>query len=186
MSSKKILMLVGDFVEDYEVMVPYQMLLLVGHQVDAVCPDKMPGETVATAVHDFDGAQTYSEKRGHNFRITADFAAIRPQNYDALLIPGGRSPEYLRLNPRVLDIVRHFDSERKPIAAVCHGPQILMAAGVVKGRSCTAYPTVRPELTACGAEWIEASPGMDNARTLTATSSRLPPGRPTRHGFGHF
>lgn len=162
-SSKRILLLAGDFVEDYEVMVPFQMLLLVGHQVDAVCPDKQAGEVVATAIHDFDGFQTYSEKRGHNFRLTADFEAVRPESYDALVLPGGRAPEYLRLNPRVIEIVRHFANARKPIAALCHGPQLLAAAGVLEGRACTAYPALRPEIAACGASWIEPSTGLDSA-----------------------
>jgi protease I len=163
MPSKKIVMLVGDYVEDYEAMVPYQMLLLVGHRVDVVCPGKKPGETVATAVHDFEGQQTYSEKRGHNFRITADFAATRADAYDALVIPGGRSPEYLRLDPKVIELVRGFANARKPIAAVCHGPQILTAAGVVAGRSCAAYPSLAPELVAAGAKYVPASDGFDNA-----------------------
>jgi protease I len=163
MAAKKILLLAGDYVEDYEVMVPFQMLLMVGHQVDAVCPDKKAGDTVATAIHDFDGAQTYSEKRGHNFHLNATFADVRPETYDALVIPGGRAPEYLRLKPRVLEIVRHFADARKPIAAICHGAQILAAAGVVKGRTLQAYPACRPELAACGAEWSEPSPGLDNA-----------------------
>ena len=160
---KRILMLVGDFVEDYEVMVPFQMLNMVGHQVDAVCPGKKAGETVATAVHDFDGFQTYSEKRGHNFRLTATFDEVRPENYDALVVPGGRAPEYLRLNERVLEIVRHFDHEQKPIAAICHGPQLLGAAGILKGRHCSAYPAVAPDLTSCGCEYVPASPEYDNA-----------------------
>jgi deglycase len=163
MSSKKILMLVGDYVEDYEVFVPYQMLLLLGHRVDAVCPNKKEGDTVATAIHDFEGAQTYSEKPGHRFRLSADFATVRPPEYDGLMIPGGRAPEYLRLDARVLDMVRHFATAGKPIAAICHGPQILTAAGVVAGRSCTAYPAVRPELVAAGAKWIEPSVGLDSA-----------------------
>jgi protease I len=163
MSAKKILMLVGDYVEDYEVMVPFQMLLMVGHQVDAVCPDKKSGDTVATAIHDFDGAQTYSEKRGHNFHLNATFAEVKPEQYDALIIPGGRAPEYLRLNGRVIEIVRHFANARKPIAAICHGPQILVAAGVLSGRKCNAYPAVRPEITAAGGQWCEASPGLDSA-----------------------
>src|SRR5918912_2648003 len=128
MSAKRILMLVGDYVEDYEVMVPFQALLMVGHKVDAVCPNKRAGESVRTAIHDFEGDQTYSEKRGHNFTLNAAFADVRPEDYDALVIPGGRAPEYIRLNERVLDIVRHFDRERKPIAAVCHGVQLLAAA----------------------------------------------------------
>src|SRR3954468_22311368 len=130
MTKKKLLMLVGDFVEDYEVMVPFQMLLMVGHQVDAVCPGKKAGQTVATAIHDFDGEQTYSEKRGHNFRLTATFDDVDPAKYDALVIPGGRAPEYLRMNSKVLDIVRHFATANKPIAAICHAAQLLAAAGV--------------------------------------------------------
>src|SRR5688572_14140155 len=130
MARKRILMLVGDFVEDYEVMVPFQMLLMVGHEVHAVCPGKKAGDTVATAIHDFEGDQTYSEKRGHNFRLNATFDSIAEKSYDALVIPGGRAPEYLRLNERVLEIVRHFASAGKPIAAICHGPQLLSAARV--------------------------------------------------------
>ena len=103
--SKKILMLVGDFVEDYEVMVPFQALLAVGHEVHAVCPDKAAGESVRTAIHDFEGDQTYSEKPGHNFALNATFDDIDETEYDALVIPGGRAPEYIRLNPRVLEIV---------------------------------------------------------------------------------
>lgn len=163
MAGKKILLLAGDFVEDYEIMVPFQMLLLCGHQVDAVCPNKAAGDIVATAIHDFEGQQTYTEKRGHNFRLNADFAHVVPACYDALVIPGGRAPEYLRLNPKVLEIVRHFAETKKPIAAICHGPQILAAAGVVKGRSCSAYPAVQPEMTAAGAQWVESSPGLDSA-----------------------
>lgn len=163
MAAKKILMLVGDYVEDYEVMVPFQMLLMVGHQVDAVCPEKKAGDSVATAIHDFEGAQTYSEKRGHNFRLNATFAEIKLEQYDALVIPGGRAPEYLRLNGRVIEIVRHFANSRKPIAAICHGPQILVAAGVVSGRKCSAYPAVRPDLTAAGSQWCEPGPGLDTA-----------------------
>jgi len=134
MAVKKILMLVGDFVEDYEVMVPFQMLVMVGHSVHAVCPDKKAGDFVRTAIHDFEGDQTYSEKPGHRFTLNASFAEARAEDYDALVIPGGRAPEYLRLNPKVLDLVRAMAKAGKPIAAVCHGPQILAAAGVLQGR----------------------------------------------------
>ena len=151
--SKKILMLVGDFVEDYEVMVPFQALLAVGHEVHAVCPDKTAGETVRTAIHDFEGDQTYSEKPGHNFALNATFDEIDETKYDALVIPGGRAPEYLRLNPRVLEITRHFADTNKPIAAICHGPQILAAAGVLGGRECAAYPAVGPGVTAAGGDY---------------------------------
>ncbi len=163
MAAKKILMLVGDFVEDYEVMVPFQMLLMVGHHVDAVCPDKTAGDTVVTAVHDFEGHQTYSEKPGHRFQVNANFAEIDPAAYDALVLPGGRAPEYLRMNDRVLEIVRHFADSEKPIAAICHGAQILTAAGVVGGRACSAYPAVRAELEQAGCRWVEHSDKFDNA-----------------------
>ncbi len=163
MAAKKILMLVGDYVEDYEVMVPYQILVMVGHTVHAVCPDKKAGETVATAVHDFEGDQTYSEKRGHNFTLTGTFDEVRPEDYDALVIPGGRAPEYIRLNPRVLDIVRHFSREDKPIASICHGQQVLAAAGVVQGKTCTAYPAVKPDLEQAGATWAEVNETVTNA-----------------------
>ncbi len=163
MAQKRILMLVGDFVEDYEAMVPYQMLLMVGHAVDTVCPDKKAGDTVKTAIHDFEGHQTYSEKVGHNFMITADFAAVSAANYDALVIPGGRAPEYLRLNQKVLDLVRAFDKDKKPIAAVCHGPQILVTAGVLDGRECAAYPACSPDVAVAGGTWIANNDTFSNA-----------------------
>jgi protease I len=161
MPQKKILMLVGDYVEDYEVMVPFQALLMVGHTVHAVCPNKKAGESVRTAIHDFEGDQTYSEKRGHNFVLNADFDAVAPSSYDALVIPGGRAPEYIRLNPRVLDIVRHFAAARKPIAAVCHGAQLLAAAGVLDGRHCSCYPAVAPEVALAGGTFVDLA--MDQA-----------------------
>jgi protease I len=150
MPAKKILMLVGDYVEDYEVMVPFQALVMVGHTVHAACPDKKAGDKVRTAIHDFEGDQTYSEKPGHNFALNATFADVDPTTYDALVLPGGRAPEYIRLNPRVLEIVRHFFEAKKPVAAICHAMQILAAANVLKGRSCTAYPAIGPDVTACG------------------------------------
>lgn len=155
MAVKKILFLIGDYVEDYEVMVPFQALQMVGHRVDAVCPGKRAGEFVRTAVHDFEGDQTYSEKRGHNFLLNATFEEIRPEEYDALVIPGGRAPEYIRLNPRVLDIVRHFSSSGKPVAAICHGAQVLAAAGVLEGKTCSCYPAVAPEVTGAGGVWAD-------------------------------
>lgn len=161
--AKKILMLVGDFVEDYEVMVPFQALQIAGHEVHAVCPDKKAGDKVRTAIHDFEGDQTYTEKRGHDFALNATFADINPAHYDALCIPGGRAPEYLRLNPAVLRAVKHFADANKPIAAVCHGPQLLTAAGVVKGRRLNAYPAVGPEVTAAGGEYV--SLGLPDAIT---------------------
>jgi deglycase len=155
MGAKKILMLVGDYVEDYEVMVPFQALLMVGHTVHAVCPDKKTGDIVRTAIHDFEGDQTYSEKRGHNFTLNATFSEIKAEDYDALVIPGGRAPEYIRLNEGVLKVVRHFAEKNKPIAAICHGAQVLAAAGVVGGKSCSAYPAVGPDVNTAGGKWVD-------------------------------
>jgi len=161
MAAKKILMLVGDFVEDYEVMVPFQALQMVGHKVDAVCPDKESGQTIRTGIHDFEGDQTYSEKRGHNFALNATFEEVKAEDYDALVIPGGRAPEYIRLNEKVLEMVRHFAGADKPIAAICHGPQVLAAAGVLEGKSCSAYPAVGPEVNNAGGTWVDV--GFDKA-----------------------
>ena len=155
MAAKKLLFLVGDYVEDYEVMVPFQALAAVGYTVHAVCPDKKAGDSVRTAIHDFEGDQTYSEKRGHNFALNATFDNIDPADYDGLVIPGGRAPEYIRLNPRVLEIARHFFEANKPVAAICHGAQILVAAGVVQGRKLTAYPAVGPDINTAGGEYVE-------------------------------
>jgi protease I len=161
MGVKKILVLVGDYVEDYEVMVPFQALLMVGHTVHAVCPDKKAGDVVRTAVHDFEGDQTYSEKRGHNFTLNATFSEVKAEDYDALVIPGGRAPEYIRLNPDVIKMVKHFGSTNKPIAAICHGAQVLAAAGVVGGKSCSAYPAVGPDVNSAGGTWVDV--GYDKA-----------------------
>jgi protease I len=163
MPGKKLLMIVGDYVEDYEVMVPFQALQMVGHEVHAVCPGRKQGESVKTAVHDFEGAQTYSEKPGHNFTLNATFADVRAEEYDALVVPGGRAPEYLRLNPDVLAMVRHFHDASKPIAAICHGLQLLAAADVLRGRRCTAYPACGPEVQAAGATWEDIP--VDRATT---------------------
>src|SRR5450755_3548817 len=157
MAKKLILMLVGDYVEDYEVMVPFQALQMVGHAVHAVCPGKKSGEVVRTAIHDFEGDQTYSEKRGHNFPLNADFDHIKPEDYDALVLPGGRAPEYLRLNPRVLELVQHFSKANKPIAAICHAAQILATANVLKGKKCSAYPAVGPDVTGAGGTYVSVS-----------------------------
>jgi protease I len=155
MAAKKILMLVGDYVEDYEVMVPFQALQMVGHTVHAVCPGKTNGQSVRTAIHDFEGDQTYSEKPGHNFALNFDFDQVKVEDYDALVVPGGRAPEYLRLNETVLEWVRAFDKADKPIAAVCHGAQLLAAAGILEGRQCSAYPACAPEVRLAGGEFID-------------------------------
>jgi protease I len=163
MAQKKILMLVGDYVEDYEVMVPFQMLLMVGHEVHAVCPAKKKGDHVRTAIHDFEGDQTYSEKPGHNFVLNATFDEVKQTEYAALVIPGGRAPEYIRLNARVLEIVRYFATAKKPIAAICHAAQVLAAAGVLKGRTCSCYPAVSPDVTAAGGHYADIP--VDQAHT---------------------
>lgn len=152
---KKILFLTGDFTEDYETMVPFQMLQMLGYEVHAVCPGKKKGDTVKTAIHDFEGDQTYTEKPGHNFTLNYSFGDVRTDQYDGLVIAGGRAPEYLRLNEKVIDMVKHFFDKEKPVAAICHGIQILTAAGVVKGRTLTAYPAVGPEVTLAGGNYRE-------------------------------
>jgi protease I len=155
MAAKKILMLVGDYVEDYEVMVPYQALKMIGHVLHVVCPGKTSGQTVRTAIHDFEGDQTYSEKPGHHFAVNYDFDKVNVEAYDALLIPGGRAPEYLRLNDTILEWIRMFDKSDKPIAAVCHGAQLLAAAGILKGRECSAYPACAPEVRLAGGTFMD-------------------------------
>lgn len=175
--SKKILMLAGDFVEDYEVMVPYQCLLAVGCHVDVVCPDKKSGETIPTAIHDFVGFQTYAELRGHNFHLNASFHDIHPESYDGLYICGGRAPEYTRLNQRVLEMTRHFFENNKPVAAICHGIQILTAAGVLKGRTLTAYPAIGPDITLAGGIYKEI-PVHDAIVDENLVSSPAWPGHP--------
>ncbi len=153
--SKKILLLCGDFTEDYETMVPYQALSMLGYQVDAVCPGKKSGETIPTAIHDFLGEQTYTELRGHNFALTADFDSVHTGDYAGLFVTGGRAPEYIRLNKRVLEIVQEFFAANKPVAAICHGAQVLTAAGVLKGYKATAYPAVGPDINLAGGTYIE-------------------------------
>lgn len=155
---KKILLLTGDYAEDYETMVPFQMLEMVGYEVHAVCPEKKKGQTIKTAIHDFEGDQTYSEKPGHNFQLTYSFSDVIESNYEGLVIVGGRAPEYLRLNDRVLEIVKAFSAKDKPIAAICHGIQILAAAEVIKGKKLTSYPAVSPEIKLAGGEYVEVAP----------------------------
>ncbi len=155
MAAKKILQLVGDYGEDYEIMVPFQALMMVGHEVHAVCPDKKKGQTIRTAIHDFEGDQTYSEKPGHNFALNASFDEVDPADYDALLISGGRAPEYIRLNEKVIAMVRHFAGAGKPIAAICHGAQVLAAARVIDGKKLTAYPACGPDVSNAGGEYVE-------------------------------
>ena len=161
MAKKKILVLAGDYVEDYEIIVPFHALQMVGHPVHVVCPGKKAGEFVPTSIHDFEGDQTYTEKRGHNFALNATFDQVKAEDYDALLIPGGRAPEYIRMNARVLEIVRYFMKENKPVAAICHAPQVLAAAGVLKGRKCSSYPATSPDVTLAGGTYVDV--GMADA-----------------------
>ena len=174
MAAKKILMLVGDYVEDYEVMVPFQALSIVGHHVHAVCPGKTAGQTVRTAIHDFEGDQTYSEKPGHLFALNFDFDKVKASAYDALVVPGGRAPEYLRLNEKVLELVREFNKVGKPIAAVCHGAQLLAAAGTLEGRECSAYPACAPEVRLAGGTFIDIDVTKAHVQGNLATAPAWP------------
>jgi len=153
--SAKLLMIVGDFVEDYEAKVPYQALEMVGHEVHAACPERGDGGTVKTAIHDFRGDQTYLEERGHDLPIDVTLEDVDSADYGGLVVPGGRAPEYLRTHEVVLDTVRHFFEADKPVAALCHGPQILAAADVLDGRDMTSYPAVRAEVEAAGCSWVD-------------------------------
>jgi len=174
MAGKKILMIVGDFGEDYEIMVPFQALQMVGHTVHAVCPDRAAGDRVRTAIHDFEGDQTYSEKPGHNFTLNASFAGVDEAAYDALVVPGGRAPEYLRLNERVLGMVRHFAEAGKPIAAICHGAQLLAAAGVLSRRTVSAYPACAPEVRLAGGVYADIAVDQATTDGLLVTAPAWP------------
>ena len=159
----KVLIITGDFVEDYEIMVPFQALLAMGHEVDVVCPEKEAGDNIATSIHDFEGDQTYTEKRGHNFTLNATFFKINVAKYDALYLPGGRAPEYLRLNSNVIEMIQHFSNSDKPIASICHGPQLLTAARVLEGKKVSAYSACRPEVEMAGAHYMDLA--VDDAIT---------------------
>ncbi|QLF91707.1 DJ-1/PfpI family protein [Pseudomonas sp. ABC1] len=173
-TERKILVLAGDYVEDYELMVPFQALQAIGYTVHAVCPGKAAGDKVRTAIHDFEGDQTYSEKPGHNFALNFDFDAVRAQDYAGLLVPGGRAPEYLRLNDKVLELVRAFDQAGKPIAAVCHGAQLLAAADVLKGRECSAYPACAPEVRLAGGQFVDIAVDQAHVQGNLVTAPAWP------------
>jgi len=159
----KVLIIAGDFVEDYEIMVPFQALQVLGHSVDVVCPGKIKGDSIKTAIHDFEGDQTYTEKPGHLFVLNANFSKIKEADYDALLIPGGRSPEYLRLNFSVIQLVQEFSQANKAIAAICHGAQLLSAANIIENKFVSAYPACAPEVQSAGGKYKELD--MDDAIT---------------------
>lgn len=175
--AKKVLMLAGDFVEDYEIMVPFQALLAVGLEVHVVCPGKKSGDNIATAIHDFVGFQTYAELRGHNFTLNATFDQVDPAGYQGLYICGGRAPEYIRLNATVIKYTKHFFETQKPVAAICHGIQVLTAADVVKGRTLTAYPAVGPDIVRAGGHWKDI-PVTDAITDGNLTTSPAWPGHP--------
>jgi protease I len=180
---RKLLLIAGDYAEDYELMVPFQALGAFGFEVDAVCPGKKAGETIRTAIHDFDGAQTYSEKPGHLFRLNATFAEVSPPQYAGLVLPGGRAPEYLRLDPKVIEIVREFFSAQKPVAAVCHAVQILAAADVLKDRRCTAYPACAPEVTLAGGQYVAVPIDQAYTEGLLVTAPAWPAHAPWIKAF---
>jgi intracellular protease, PfpI family len=159
MPGKKILMLVGEFTEEYEIYVFQQAMEAVGHTVHVVCPDKKAGDIIATSLHDFEGHQTYTEKLGHYFQLNKTFSEVRPGEYDAVYCAGGRGPEYIRTDKRVQAIVRHFHEAKKPIFTICHGVQILIAVdGVVRGKRVAALGACEPEVILAGGEYVDLSP----------------------------
>ncbi len=159
MPGKKILMLVGDFTEEYEIFVFHQAMEAVGHTVDIVCPDKKAGQILHTSLHDFEGHQTYTEKLGHNYILNKTFADVDPAEYDAVYAAGGRGPEYIRIDKRVQAIVRHFHESDKPIFTICHGVQVLMAVdGVIRGKRVAALQYCEPEVTAVGGIYVDVPP----------------------------
>lgn len=155
---KKVLLIAGDFTEDYELMVPVQIFDCIGMQVSTVCPGKRAGEKIKTAIHDFEGDLTYTEKPGHLFTLNETFDTVKREEFDGLYLPGGRSPEYQRLIPQVIEIIQYFMQVNKPVASICHGAQFLTAADVVRGRSLTAYPAMEPDIIASGGKYISLSP----------------------------
>ncbi|HET7715423.1 MAG TPA: DJ-1/PfpI family protein [Bauldia sp.] len=159
MAGKKILMLVGDFTEEYEIFVFDQAMEAVGHEVDIVCPDKKAGELLHTSLHDFEGHQTYTEKLGHIHHVTKTFSKVDPADYDAVYIAGGRGPEYIRIDKRVQSILRHFHEHDKPIFTICHGVQVLMAVPEsIRGKRVAGLQYCEPEVTAVGGVYVDVPP----------------------------
>jgi protease I len=155
----RILMLAGDAAESLEVMYPYQRLLEEGYDVDIAAPSKKKLQFV---VHDFvDGYDTYTEKPGYTWQADVAFSDVKPENYIALVIPGGRAPEYIRNDPDVQRIVKHFFGDQKPVAQLCHAPLVLAAAGVLSGRRTAAYPALAPDVRAAGAQFIDSEAVVD-------------------------
>ncbi|MFB6346441.1 MAG: DJ-1/PfpI family protein [bacterium] len=162
MLDERLLLITGDYAEDYEVMVPYQALQMVGYPVDTVAPNKKPGDSIHTAVHYSEDADTYLEREGHPFEINSNLNTVDVADYVGLVLPGGRAPEYIRLNDRVIEIVRMFFEEDKAVAAICHAAQILVASDVLEDRTITAYQSLKPDVEQAGATWSEENPTVDD------------------------
>ncbi|RRH69278.1 DJ-1/PfpI family protein [Falsigemmobacter faecalis] len=159
MPAKSILMLCGEFTEEYEIFVFQQGMEAVGHTVHVVCPDKKKGEMIQTSLHDFEGHQTYIERFGHLAEINKTFSEINPDDYDAVYCAGGRGPEYIRTDKRIQALVRHFHEAQKPIFTICHGVQILIAVdGVVRGKRVAALGACEPEVTLAGGTYVDVLP----------------------------
>jgi deglycase len=158
MPGKKILMLVGEFSEEYEIFVFQQAMEAVGHTVHVVCPDKKSGEVIKTSLHDFEGDQTYTEKLGHFFQLNKSFKEVREADYDAVYVAGGRGPEYIRIYPRVIEIIRNFHATGKPIFSICHGAQVLAAAEVIDGRKVAALHYCEPEVRLARGIYVDVPP----------------------------
>jgi protease I len=155
----KVLVLTGDAAESLEVMYPYQRLLEEGYDVDIAAPSKKKLQFV---VHDFvEGYDTYTEKPGYTWDADLAFSEVDPSAYAAVVIPGGRAPEYIRNDPDFVRIIEHFFSEEKPVAQLCHAPLALASAGVLKGRRTAAYPALQPDVEAVGAEYVDGAGVVD-------------------------
>jgi protease I len=157
----RILLMTGDAGEAQEIYYAKFRLEEEGWKVDIVAPTK---RTFHSVVHDFDpGFDTYTEKPG--YRVEADLGLddVDPTAYAGLVLPGGRAPEYLRNRANAVAIVRHFVESGKPIAANCHGPLLLIAAGGVRGRTLTCYPELEPDVVAAGGAFVNRDSVVDGS-----------------------
>lgn len=155
----KVLILAGDAAEALETMYPLQRLKEEGFTVHVAAPKRKPIQTV---VHDFEPhMDTYTEKLGYRVPVDLAFSEVKPEEYDALYLPGGRAPEWIRNEPRALEIVRHFFEANKPVGGICHAALILTAAGVAKGRRMAAYPALKPDVEMAGAEFVDGEAVVD-------------------------
>lgn len=159
----KILILTGDAAESLEVMYPYQRLREEGYEVLIAAPSK---KKLHFVVHDFEpGYDTYTEKPGYGWDADLAFTDVNPSDYAALVIPGGRAPEYIRNDSACQKIVRHFFENQKPVAQLCHAGLVLAACGVLKGRRTAAYPALEPDIKA-GADFINSQAVVDGTMVL--------------------